>query len=84
VSNVGATPAAGAAARTRLDQDLNLGVFLRWDIPLGDLVGLFAVVGADVAFIAGRYTAVVDGVATPLLTTWPIKPLVRLGVSFGP
>jgi hypothetical protein len=86
VNEVGATPPAGASgvtARPRTDVDAILGVLLRWDIPVGDRWGLFVATGADVAFVAARYTAVAGTSATPLLTTWPVRPLVRLGFVVG-
>ena len=39
--------------------------------------------GHEIFRVAGRYTAVVDGTTTTLLTTWPVRPTLRLGLAFG-
>jgi hypothetical protein len=75
-----ATP---TAARPRTDLDPTLAMQLRWDLPLAALADIFVVAGADVVFVSGRYTAAVGGTTTTLLTTWPVRPTLRVGVAFG-
>jgi hypothetical protein len=70
-------------ARPRSDVDWNLDVMLRWDVPLGARYGVFVAAGADVSFVTPRYTAVIDGTSTPLLTMWPVRPTVRVGLALG-
>jgi hypothetical protein len=86
VNELGATPSTSApqlTARSRTDVDGSLGVLLRWDIPLYERWGLFVAVGADVAFVTARYTLVAGDTSTPLVPTWPVKPLLRLGLVLG-
>ncbi|MDB4983786.1 MAG: hypothetical protein JWM82_4538, partial [Myxococcales bacterium] len=85
VNDVGATPAGPLplTARSRTDVDGSLGVLLRWDVPLYQRWGLFVAVGADVAFVTARYTVVAGNTSTPLLSTWPVKPILRLGLVLG-
>ena len=47
------------------------------------LVRAFVAAGADIALAAGRYTAVVDGASTTLLTAWPVRPTLRIGLAIG-
>jgi hypothetical protein len=70
-------------ARPRTDVDPTLAAQLRWDLPFARRAGVFAIAGAEVAFVSGRYTADVAGSSTTLLTTWPVRPTLRLGVTFG-
>jgi hypothetical protein len=84
LSDVKVTLSTGtAAARPRSDFDPTMALQLRWDLPITSSLDAFVVAGADVAFVAGRYTAVVDGTTTTLLTTWPVRPTLRLGLAFG-
>jgi hypothetical protein len=86
VNEVAATPSAASlqlTARSRTDIDGSLGVLVRWDVPLYERWGLFVAVGADVAFVTARYTVVAGDTSTPLLQTWPVKPLLRLGLVLG-
>jgi hypothetical protein len=71
------------AARSRTDLDPTLALQVRWDLPLATFAGVFAVAGADVAFVSGRYTADVGGTTTTLLSAWRVRPTLRLGVAFG-
>jgi hypothetical protein len=84
VSDVRATPASNVAVgRPRTDVDWTLAALLRWDLPVARALTVFGAVGVDVAPNAGRYTAVVNGASTPLLTTWPVRPALRLGLALG-
>jgi phosphate/sulfate permease len=86
VSALRATPStsvASATARNRTDLDWTVAVMLRWDVPVSGSLRAFVAAGADVALATGRYTAVVDGASTTLLTPWPVRPTLRLGLAFG-
>ena len=71
------------AAPARTDVALALCARLRWDLPVRGSFAVFAVAGADVLSVAGRYTATVDGVTTVLLTSWPVRPTIAVGVTYG-
>jgi len=71
------------AARRRTDLDPTLALQVRWDLPLATSIDVFAVASADVAFVSGRYTADFAGTTTTLLSAWPVRPTLRLGVAFG-
>jgi hypothetical protein len=73
---------AGTITQARTDADFALGVRLRWDFEIGrDWFG-FAMIGADVAAVAGRYTATIDGTTSVLATAWPVRPMFALGLGF--
>jgi hypothetical protein len=80
-----AASGAGTVTQARTDADFALGVRLRWDLEIGrDWLG-FAMIGADVAAVAGRYTATIDGTTSVLATAWPVRPMFALGLGFeGP
>jgi hypothetical protein len=81
---VRATPApGGGTARPRTDLDWTLALLARWDFPLTRALTAFGALGLDVALDAGRYTDVVDGVSTSVLTTWRVRPTVRVGFALG-
>jgi hypothetical protein len=87
-SDVRVTPRAGMAPvpatdQARSDIDATLAVEVRGDLALTRSVDAFVIAGADVAFVSGRYTAVVGSASTPLLTTWPVRPMLRLGLAIG-
>jgi hypothetical protein len=75
--------ASQVVARPRTDVDWTFAVRGRWDVPLVDSFGVFVMAGFDVAPVSARYTAVVDGRTTVLLSPWPVKPTVQLGLAFG-
>ena len=77
------TTAIPTAGRSRTDFDPTLAAQLRLDLPFARAAGVFVVAGAEVALVSGRYTADVVGESTTLLATWPVRPTLRLGVTFG-
>jgi hypothetical protein len=79
-ASTGSTP---TTSRPRTDFDPTLAAQLRWDLPFARLASIFVVAGAEVGFVSGRYTAEVAGTSTTLLTTWPVRPTLRMGVTFG-
>jgi hypothetical protein len=75
--------ATSTTARARTDYDPTLALQVRWDLPFARGAAVFVLAGAEVALVSGRYTADVAGTSTALLTTWPVRPMLRLGVTFG-
>lgn len=85
IDHVQATPsiAGDVSAPARTDYGWSLCVRLRWGTKLTPRLHAFATLGADVVPVTGRYTAIVDGVQTVLLTEWPIRPSLQLGLDLG-
>ncbi|HVX96642.1 MAG TPA: hypothetical protein VHK47_17125 [Polyangia bacterium] len=80
-----AASGAGTVTQARTDADFTLAVRLRWDLELGRDWLCFAMIGADLAAVTGRYTATIDGTTSVLATAWPVRPMFALGLGFeGP
>jgi hypothetical protein len=57
------------------------GVFF-WSLTRNVAIALM--VSCDLDPTGSRYVALVDGVATPVLSPWPVRPAFSLGVTFQP
>jgi len=66
---------------SRSDVDLVFRAALRWDFTILRWLTLLTAATADVTPTRGRYTAIVDGKETVLVSPWPIQPTLFIGAA---